>query len=133
MRDIIILSMICELIVVGGAILAGVPVMTTLKTVVSRSVNTTILLALGLVSWVFVGIIVNHAVRYIPGDRELVSGPLRIGDIDFNVTVFVPMVLYTLMLFYVLAQPLFAAWKGRSLRDCIRAPSNETPRHSRIA
>jgi hypothetical protein len=133
MRDIIILSMICELIVVGGAILAGVPVLTTLKTVVSRSVNTTILLALGLVSWVFVGIIVNHAVRYIPGDRELVSGPLRIGDIDFDVTVFVPMVLYTLMLFYVLAQPLFAAWKGRSLRDCIRAPSNETPRHSRIS
>ena len=133
MRDIIILSMICELIVVGGAILAGVPVLTTLKTVVSRSVNTTILLALGLVSWVFVGIIVNHAVRYIPGDRELVSGPLRIGDIDFNVTVFVPMVLYTLMLFYVLAQPLFAAWKGRSLRDCIRAPSNEAPRPSRIS
>ena len=133
MRDIIILSMICELIVVGGAILAGVPVLTTLKTVVSRSVNTTILLALGLVSWVFVGIIVNHTVRYIPGDRELVSGPLRIGDIDFDVTVFVPMVLYTLMLVYLLAQPLFAAWKGRSLRDCIRAPSNETPRHSRIS
>lgn len=133
MRNIVILSMICELIVVGGAILAGVPVLSSLKTVVSRGVNTTILLALGLVSWVFVGIIVNRAVLFIPGDRELISGPLRIGDIDFNVTVFVPMILYTLTLVYLLAQPLFAAWKGRSLRDCIRAPSTETPRPSRIA
>lgn len=124
MRNIIIISVTGELVVVVGAILAGVPVMRAFKTVVGRVVNTMILLVLGVASWVFVGIIVNHAVHYLPDNGRSVSGPLRISGVDFNVTVFVPMVFYSLILLYLLAQPLFAAWKGRNLWDCIRVPSS---------
>jgi hypothetical protein len=119
MRNIIIVSGVAELLLLVGAILAGAPVVALLRTAISRSANALLLAALGVTWWVAAGILINRAVLYLPANGQFVTGPLRIGDTDFNLTVFVPMILISLTIAYLSGRSVIAAYSGRSLQDCI--------------
>jgi hypothetical protein len=121
MRNIIIICSACELALLGTAVLAGAPVVAMLRGAIRRGTNTAILCSLALGSWVLVGLAINGAVGRLPHGGQFATGLLRIGDIDFNLAVFVPMVLVSLAMGYLLLLSLMAASRGLALGACVRA------------
>jgi hypothetical protein len=120
MRHVVIICMSCELVLLAGAVLAGAPVGAMLRGALRRGANTAILCSLALASWVLAGLAINGAVAILPDGGQLGTGLLRIGGIDFNLVVFVPMIVVSITTGYVLALSLVAASRGRPLRECVR-------------
>lgn len=121
MRTIIIASGAIELLlVVAASLFAGPRVTSIIRAAASRCSNVIIVGVLALACWVAAGIAVNSAVLLLPGDGQFVTGPLRAGDIEFNINVFVPMVLISFGLMYLFAQAAIAAGRGRGLRESLR-------------
>lgn len=121
MRNILLISMTCELLLLGGAILAGAPVVALMRAAARRGTNAVALGMLALTIWVLAGLAINGVVGLLPNDGQFAAGLVRIGDTNFNVAVFAPMMLVSLAVVYLLAVSLVAAGKGRALTDCLRA------------
>lgn len=120
MRNIILVSMACELLLLAGAILAGAPVLTLVRAAARRGANAVILCSLALATWVAAGLAINGIVDRLPNSGQFAMWPVRIGDVDLNLAIFVPMILISLAIVYLLAISLIAAGRGRALRDCVR-------------
>jgi hypothetical protein len=120
MRNIVIISMACELLLLGGAVLAGAPVVALMRAAARRGTNAVALGLLALAMWVLAGLAINGVVGLLPRDGQLAVGLVRIGEVDFNMAVFAPMMLVSLAILYLLAVSLIAAGKGRALTDCLR-------------
>ena len=120
MRNIVIISMTCELLLLGGAVLAGAPVVALMRATARRGTNAVALGMLALTIWVLAGLAINGVVGLLPNDGQFAAGLVRIGDTNFNVAVFAPMMLVSMALCYFLAVSLVAAGKGRALTDCLR-------------
>lgn len=121
MRDIVLICMACELVLLAGAILAGAPIGAMLRGAASRGTNSVVLCSLAVGSWVLAGLAINGVVARLPGGGQFASGLLRIADVDFNLVVFVPMILVSLAIGYLLTLSLIAASRGRALSECVRA------------
>ena len=127
MRTLIIASGAIELVlVVAASVFAGPRIVSIVREVASRCSNVIIIGVLALVCWFAAGIAVNGAVLLLPGEGQFITGPLRAGDIEFNLNVFVPMVLISLGLIYLFAQAAVAAGRGRGLRESLRLGRGDT-------
>ncbi len=100
--------------------------MSIIRAAAGRCSNVIIVGVLALVCWFAAGIAVNGAVLLLPGDGQFITGPMRAGDIEFNLNVFVPMVLISLALVYLFAQAAVAAGRGRGLRESLRLGRSDT-------
>ncbi len=127
MRTIIVISTLCELALVAGAMLAGAPVAHVLRAGARRAANVAILCALALVSWVLAGLAINGLVGQLPGGGRFAATLVRIGAFEFNLVVLAPMLLVSLALAYVLVVSLAAAAMGRGLAGCARAALRVAP------
>jgi hypothetical protein len=121
MRDIIIFCTACEFALLGAAVLAGAPVWAMLRGAVRRGANSAILCSFGLGSWVLAGLALNAVVASLPDGGRFGTGLLRIGGTDFNLVVFVPMIVLSLTIGALLTLSLVAASRGLPLRACVRA------------
>lgn len=130
---IIIICAASELVLLVGAMLAGAPVLAAVRVGASRAANAAVLLAIGLASWVLAGIVINGVVARLPEEGRSAAGFLRIGNLDFNLAVFTPMIVVAAALAYRLAFGLVVAARGGGLRDCIRATLRSAPRSDRRA
>jgi hypothetical protein len=130
---IIIICAASELVFLAGAMLAGAPVLAAARAGASRAANATVLLAIALASWVLAGLVVNGVVARLPGEGRSAAGFLSIGNLDFNLAVFTPMIAVAAALVYRLAFGLVVAARGGGLRDCIRASLRSAPRSNRRA
>ena len=128
MRNIVIISMAFELLLLGGAVLAGAPVVALVRAAARRGTNAVILCSLALGSWVAAGLAINASVSRLPHDGQFAMGLVRIGNADFNLAVFAPMMLVSLAIVYLLAISLIAAGRGRALRECVRIATRLTAR-----
>ena len=128
MRDIILISAICELVLVACAIVAGAPVVALLRAGTKRAANAAALCALAVACWVTAGLAVNGVVARLPDEGRFGAGLVRLGDFEFNLIVLAPMLLVTLLLAYGLAFSLVAAAIGRGLPECARAALNGAAR-----
>lgn len=129
---IIIICAAGELVLLAGAMLAGAPVLAAVRAGASRAANAAVLLAIGLASWVVAGIAINGVVARLPEEGRS-AGFLSIGNVDFNLAVFTPMIVVAAALVYRLAFGLAMAARGSGLRDCIRAALRSAPRSARRA
>jgi len=124
---IILISAVCEFVLVACAIAAGAPVRDVLHAGTKRLANAATLCVIALACWVTSGLAVNAFVAQLPGDGRFDAGLLRLGDFEFNLVVLAPMLLVSLVLAYALAISLAAAAMGRGLRECVFAALRATP------
>lgn len=124
---IIIICAASELVLLAGAMLAGAPVLAAVRVGTRRAANAAVLLAAALAAWVLAGLVINGVVGRLPEGGRSAVGFLSIGNLDFNLVVFTPMIVVAAALVYRLAFGLLVAARGGGLRDCIRASLRSAP------
>ncbi len=71
------------------------------------------------VVWFVVGLIINVAARLIPDDDQIVSGTFTVDNVEWNVAVLVPMLIWTGLMVFTWIRSLVVVWRGGTFQEAL--------------